>query len=175
MNGFALWIAQGFGLGRIPFAPGTFGSLAGVLWTLLLVRTGSVWLYLAGTLFGLALSVWLCSVAERILKQKDASSIVLDEIAAVPICFLAYVASEWARHGHLPIAEGLLQPPRLYLTLVLLALFRVFDIAKVWPASRLERWPGGWGITADDAMAAAYVALLSALFVAQAPRHWFRG
>ena len=27
-----LWLAQGFGVGRIPFAPGTFGSLVGLLW-----------------------------------------------------------------------------------------------------------------------------------------------
>jgi phosphatidylglycerophosphatase A len=166
MKGFALWVAQGFGVGRIPFAPGTFGSLVGVLWTLLLVKAGSLWLYLVGTLAGVILSVWLCSIAERILNQKDASSIVLDEIVALPICFLPWAAAEWARHGRLPQVESLLQPPSLYLTLALLTLFRIFDIAKVWPASRLERWPGGWGITADDVLAAIYVALFSILFVA---------
>jgi phosphatidylglycerophosphatase A len=166
MNGVALWLAQGFGVGRIPVAPGTFGSLVGLLWTLLLLKTGSLWLYLGGTLGGLILSVWLCSIAERILKQKDASSIVLDEIAALPICFLAWVGTEWSRRGRLPTAESLGQPPLIYLTLGILILFRIFDIAKVWPASRLERLPGGWGITADDVMAACYVALVSWPFVA---------
>ena len=106
----------------------------------------------------------LCSHAERILKQKDAPSVVLDEIAALPICFVASVAAEWG-HDALPAAESYLKTPLVYLTVTLFALFRVFDIIKIWPASVLERWPGGWGITADDVMAAAYVALLSCVFV----------
>ena len=56
-----LWIAQGFGIGRIPVAPGTFGSLVGVLWFGLLLMTGSFWLFAAGTLAGdcaLRLALW---------------------------------------------------------------------------------------------------------------------
>src|SRR5687767_4682449 len=135
MSGFLLWIAQGFGLGRIPFAPGTFGSLAGLLWLLLLLKTNNLWLVIAGIVIGLGLSVWLCSVAERILNMKDASSIVFDEIAAVPICFLPWLVAAWQRTAHLPPAEELLRPPGIYSMLVLFALFRVFDIAKVWPAA----------------------------------------
>ena len=60
-----LWIAQGFGIGRIPVAPGTFGSLLGVLWFGLLLLTGNLWLFAAGTLAGIALSVWLCGAAEK--------------------------------------------------------------------------------------------------------------
>ena len=165
MDRLALWVAQGFGTGRIPIAPGTFGSLVGILWTLLLIKTGSLWWYLAGTVAGLLLSVWLCSISERILKQKDASSVVLDEITSVPICFVVHVAAEWLHRGALPAAELYLQRPLLYLTLTLFALFRVFDIVKVWPAGPAERWPGGWGITADDVVAAVYVVLLSCVFV----------
>src|SRR5688572_20032289 len=130
MDRLALWIAQGFGTGRIPFAPGTFGSLVGILWTLLLIKTGSLWWYLAGTFLGLVGSVWLCSHAEFILKQKDAPSVVLDEIAALPICFVASVVAEWARQGTLPPAELYLKTPLVYLTATLFALFRVFDIIK---------------------------------------------
>ena len=43
-----LWIAQGFGVGRIPMAPGTFGSVAGVLWFGLLLGTANLWLFAAG-------------------------------------------------------------------------------------------------------------------------------
>src|ERR1035441_858951 len=44
-----LWIAQGLGIGRIPVAPGTFGSVAGVLWFALLLGTANLWLFAAGT------------------------------------------------------------------------------------------------------------------------------
>ncbi len=86
-----LWVAQGFGVGRIPVAPGTFGSVAGVLWFGLLLLTGSMWLFIAGTIAAIALSVWLCGAAEKILGQTDPGSVVLDEIAAMPVCFLGLV------------------------------------------------------------------------------------
>src|SRR5256714_11503974 len=126
MNGVILWVAQGFGAGRIPFAPGTFGSLLGLLWFYLLLRTGNFWLYLGGTLLGLALSVWLCGKAERILNQTDASSIVLDEITAMPLCFILAIGVSWFRRGELPT-------PHWDLTLIIFVLFRIMDIAKPWP------------------------------------------
>jgi phosphatidylglycerophosphatase A len=43
--------------------------------------------------------------------------------------------------------------------------FRVFDILKPWPANRLERLHGGWGIMADDVMAGVYANLLVQLLV----------
>ena len=57
---FILWIAQGFGVGRIPFAPGTFGSLVGLLWFAVLLSPGNPWLGLGGMLAATVLSVWLC-------------------------------------------------------------------------------------------------------------------
>jgi len=165
MNGILLWIAQGFGVGRIPFAPGTFGSLIGILWLFVVIQTHNFWLSVAAICAGLLFSVWVCGRAEGILKEKDASSIVFDEVAAVPVCFIPWLAIEWMRLVDLPRAESFLQPPFLFVTLALLILFRIFDIAKVWPARLLERWPGGWGITADDLVAACYVAILAWLFV----------
>src|SRR6185436_16200424 len=114
---------------------------------------------------GLLFSVWGCGRAESILKEKDASSIVFDEIAAVPVCFIPWLAKEWSRLVDLPSTESFLRPPLLFVTLALVILFRIFDIAKVSPARLLERWPGGWGITADDLLAACYVAIVSWLFV----------
>src|ERR1035441_10751155 len=60
-----LWIAQGFGIGRIPVAPGTFGSVAGVLWFVLLLGTANLWLFAAGTIPAIAPSVWLCGAADK--------------------------------------------------------------------------------------------------------------
>src|SRR5437764_9096232 len=97
-----LWIAQGFGVGRIPFAPGFFGSLVGVLWFGLLLATGNLWLFATGALAGVALSVWICGAAEKILAQKDPGSLVLDEITALPICFLGWVIILFCKSGSLP-------------------------------------------------------------------------
>src|SRR4051794_37379281 len=69
-----LWIAQGFGIGRISRAPGTFGSVLGVLWFAILLAAGNLWVLVGGAAAGAALSVWLCGVAERILKQQDPGS-----------------------------------------------------------------------------------------------------
>ena len=78
MQRLALWIAQGFGIGRIPVAPGTFGSIPGLLWFILLLRTGNLWLFLAGIIAGALLSVWLCGISEKVLGRKDPGSVVLD-------------------------------------------------------------------------------------------------
>jgi phosphatidylglycerophosphatase A len=160
-----VWLAQGFGIGRIPFAPGTFGSAVGLLWFITLLATKNLWFYLAGTAIGIGLSVWLCGAAERILKQTDPSSIVLDEIVAVPVCFLSWVTREWFRQGQLPALEVFFNSRTWYITLITFALFRLFDIVKPWPIRQSQRLPGGWGVTIDDLLASVYVALLTLMVV----------
>src|SRR5262249_13023875 len=69
LKALVLFVAQGFGAGRISIAPGTFGSLAGLVWFALLLATTRVEIYLLGSFLSIALSVWLCGAAEKILKQ----------------------------------------------------------------------------------------------------------
>ena len=161
MRTLALWIAQGFGIGRIPIAPGTFGSALGLLWCALLLSTGNLWLYLPGTLVGLAASVWLCGIAEKILQKKDPSSVVLDEIVAMPVCFLGWAGKWWIAHHSLPPINSFLTSKTWYVTLSIFVLFRIFDIAKPWPIRGSQRFSGGWGVTVDDFLAAVYVFVLS--------------
>ena len=85
---YKVWIAQGFGVGRLRYAPGTWGSLLGVAWTLLLLCSQSLWIYTIVTVLGLFLSVQICGAAEKILNTSDPSSVVLDEISAFPICLM---------------------------------------------------------------------------------------
>jgi len=152
-----LWIAQGFGVGRIPLAPGTFGSIVGLLWFALLLLTRSFWLFATGTLVGIALSIWLCDVAERILGKKDPGCIVLDEIAAMPLCFLGWLAVRSWNTGVLPGLDCFFSAHGWPMTLGVFAAFRFFDVAKPWPVYQSQSLPGGWGITIDDALAAVYV------------------
>lgn len=161
-----LWLAQGFDVGRIPFAPGTFGSLVGVLWFSLLLVPGSLWLYLIGMLMGLAASVKYCGEAERILGESDPGSVVLDEIAAIPICFLPWVLVELWRLNSMPPVELFFSGNSVWKTICVYVLFRVFDIWKPWPVRQSQNLPGGWGVTADDVLAAVYVAILSLFFIA---------
>ena len=112
-----LWIAQGFGIGRIPFAPGTFGSVLGLGWFALLLASGRVWVLATGTVVGLALSVWLCGVAERALGQTDPGSVVLDEIAAMPVCFFAWLGILYCRSGALPGLEAFFLSRQRWLTI----------------------------------------------------------
>jgi phosphatidylglycerophosphatase A len=165
LENFFLWLAQGFDLGRIPFAPGTFGSLAGLLWTAILIVPGSLTIYCAGLVLGLAASVLICGEAERILGEKDPPSVVLDEIAALPLCFLPWVVAETIRQQAMPPVDYFVGARTVWVTVLLFVLFRVFDVAKPWPVHQSQSLPGGWGVTVDDVLAALWVAGLSLLWV----------
>ena len=125
LRAMILFVAQGFGVGRIPFAPGTFGSLVGLAWFAALLVTGRYELYLFGALCGAGLSVWLCGAAEKILKQKDPPSVVLDEIIALPFCFLPWVTAQWLRNGKLPAFETLFTSQGLLAVAAIFILFRM--------------------------------------------------
>ena len=162
-NQFILWVAQGFGAGRIPVAPGTFGSLVGLVWFVVLLLPGNFWVYLGGMLAGMFLSVRLCGAAEKILNQPDPGSVVLDEIIAVPICFGAWVGALLFKNGAMPPPEYFFSRDTWLLTFGVCAAFRLFDIAKPWPVRQSQKLPGGWGVTLDDVLAALYVNAVVAL------------
>lgn len=158
MKAVVLWVAQGFGIGRIPAAPGTFGSALGLIWVQALLWTGQPWLFTAGALSAIACSVWFCGQAERIIGQTDPGSVVLDEIAALPVCFVGWlILSGWPSGAG--VGASLITDGRWRWTLGIYALFRVFDVWKPWPVKQSQALPGGWGVTADDLLAAVYVNL----------------
>jgi phosphatidylglycerophosphatase A len=157
VNGFLLWIAQGFGIGRIPVAPGTFGSVLGLFWGALLLLTGNWGCFMGGCVAGFGVSVWLGGKAERILGQKDPGSVVLDEITAMPVCFLGWISWFAANSGSMPRPEDFVSQPAAWVTIGIFVAFRIFDIAKPWPVRQSQALPGGWGLTIDDFLAALYV------------------
>ena len=135
-----LFLAQGCGLGWSPRAPGTVGSLGGLVlvWGLQRLNLDTVG-YLVAEFAVIAIGIWLCSRAGQLLGIEDPQSVVWDEIAAFPIVF-------W-------------EMPLTPLTAVLGFLwFRVFDISKIWPIKHLERLPRGWGVMADDLLAGVFAA-----------------
>jgi phosphatidylglycerophosphatase A len=158
---FILWLAQGFDVGRIPVAPGTFGSLVGLLWFAVLLVPGSFAVYLLGMVVGFGVSVWCCGHAERILGRTDPGSVVLDEIVALPVCFLPWVMHERGLSNALPPVETFFSGDAWLRTLGVFLLFRAFDVIKPWPVRQIQSLPGGWGVTADDVLAGLYVAAVS--------------
>lgn len=151
-----LWVAQGFGSGRLPIAPGTAGSAVGILWLFLLLAPGHFGIYLGGVIGGFFASVVIAGKAERILGQTDPGSIVIDEIAALPLCFLSWIV-DLDRQGEGIRPDYFLPFPRCVMLLLLFAAFRVFDVLKPWPVRPLQKLRAGWGVTVDDYAAALYV------------------
>jgi phosphatidylglycerophosphatase A len=126
---------------RLP-APGTWGSVAGLLYftVIFLEQVGTLGNLLFSAIGGY-LAVAICGEAEFRLGQKDPGEVILDEFVAMPLCFLGW--------------PGLLNPlPAWAVCLLGLGLFRLFDIAKPLGISRLQDLPGGWGIVIDDTAAA---------------------
>ena len=125
---------------RLP-APGTWGSVAGLLYF-------TVFFYPLGTVATVLLSVItcyfavaLCGEAEFRLGRKDPGEVILDEFVVMPLCFLGW--------------RGLVGPwPPWAVFLAGLALFRLFDIWKPLGIRRLQDLPGGWGVVVDDIAAA---------------------
>ncbi|HWG59242.1 MAG TPA: phosphatidylglycerophosphatase A [Candidatus Acidoferrales bacterium] len=156
MPRFAIRIATVFGLGNIPLAPGTWGSLAGVLiaWAnISLARSrfmaNEVWCVFAFAVIG----VWAAGRAARHLGKKDPQNIVIDEVSGQSIAFLGLLAPGPLAHYWQYLLVGFI-------------LFRVFDIWKPFPARQAEWLRGGWGIMADDWIAGGYAAL--GLWIARA-------
>ncbi|RME67288.1 MAG: phosphatidylglycerophosphatase A, partial [Verrucomicrobia bacterium] len=130
-------------LGRLGYfrAPGTWGSAAGVIWyTVMGVPAGPLWA-LVMTVAGIYLAFALCGEAEMRLHKVDPQEVILDEAACVPVVFIGM---------HDIIAAG-----GAWLVFLLgFALFRLFDIAKPFGISRIQRLTGGAGVVGDDLAAA---------------------
>ncbi len=176
----ALAIATAFGLGYLPKAPGTFGSLAGVLlgWILLkLWPRISLWeafprlgnlpipyivVALVVTVSIALVGLWAADSASNYLGAKDPQIVVVDEVSGQMLALLfTFGSTERYVDGMTNFHYGFWwhgDPNWKYLIAGFI-LFRVFDIWKPFPARRAEFLPGGLGIMADDWVAGAYAAL----------------
>ena len=154
-TGWAWTVATFCGAGQLKPGPGTWGSLAAAaIWFL-----GLRWEHLngwavaavsvAGALLVTVAGIPAATRVENECGRQDPGFVVIDEVAGQWLV-LAASPVEW-RHA-----------------LVALALFRLFDIVKPWPARQLERLRGGWGIMLDDLAAGVY-----GLLVMLAVRHFW--
>lgn len=150
------WIACGFGSGLSPVASGTTGSAAAVLlyWASGAAHWPLLW-NLALIAAAFAIGVWASGWACTALRTDDAAPIVMDEWVGQWLT----LAIGWITWSAVP---GPWSWPAFLICGFLL--FRVADIFKPWPASRIDRdLGGGLGAMADDAVAALYSAAALAL------------
>lgn len=132
-----LFLATGFFVGTVPFAPGTFGSIIG-LPVCFLISKLNIFLSVIWTLVFIVFAIWVAAAAAKILKKEDPAEIVIDEIAGLIVTFV-----------------GL--PFTLKTAIAGFVIFRVFDILKPFPIRTLEeKVAGGPGIVLDDVMAGIY-------------------
>jgi len=140
----AEWIAVAFatagGVGFAPKAPGTAGSLVGVLIYLLLQVLHAGAYYLHAIIFFFIVGIWASSRVEHMWGH-DAQRIVIDEVVGQMITF--------------GIAAGRYSLSAFYVALGF-GLFRLFDIVKPFPVRHLERLKGGLGVVMDDVGAGLY-------------------
>jgi phosphatidylglycerophosphatase A len=163
----SLLLATWFGLGYLPKAPGTWGSIGGMVVALLMSWVGfrnqilgtkghqvsDFWRLgllpsfgkLAIALMIAVMGVIVAGRAARYSQIEDPQWIVIDEVSGQLITYHLFF---WV-------------PPLNWKSWLLgFILFRAFDIWKPFPARQLEHLPGGWGIMADDWMAGTYAAIV---------------
>ncbi len=137
MNQLIMAIATGLYVGKLPVAPGTWGSIAAILpW--LLIKDLDLTTYLAVVILLFIVGFFVAGSAEKILDTPDAGPIVIDEIVGM------FITLTLAPDHPLAWFLGFL-------------IFRLFDITKPFPASWFDRRiNGGIGIMMDDVVAGIY-------------------
>lgn len=137
----AYMVATAGNVGRIPFVPGTFGTLAAVPLVCLLARANHPLVFPAILVTVIVAGVWAAGVVEEREARTDPSLVVVDEVAGFLVTMALLPATPWL------LLAGFL-------------VFRVLDVLKPPPAGRAEKFPGGFGIMADDLIVGVYANLI---------------
>ena len=145
-----------FGVGLLPMAPGTWGSFVALFlfFGLIYVQISFLLYFLLFIFFSIA-SIIICEIASSDLVEKDHKSIVIDEVAGAGLSFLFipllgiynFSTLEWQKESYLA-------------ALILIILFRFFDILKPHPISFIDsKFKSGFGIVLDDLVAGIFAGL----------------
>jgi len=147
-SGVIVGLARLGPIGRIKFAPGTWGSVAGVFFVVLAFWHRNPVTHLLFATILAYLAIQICGEAEDRLGKRDPGEIVLDEFVAIPFCFFG-------------LDPFLMDAGFSWWVLLLgFALFRVFDILKPFGIKKIQDLPGGIGCVADDIAAALAVMVI---------------
>ena len=137
-------IATIFGLGYVPFAPGTVGSLVALPFCLFLHRFPAAYMLTFFVLF--IAGVISSNVVEKNTKTEDPTQVIIDEAACMFVAFF-------------------MVPLSIPIVIIGFIAYRLFDIFKIPPVNSAEKMGGGWGIMVDDLIAGLYTNLLLQIIV----------
>ena len=140
MRAIARFVATAGYTGYAPVAPGTVGSLVGLMLLAAVRQIDNAWLEPTVLLVVIVVGIWAADRVEAEAGREDPGIVVVDEVAGMLLTML-FLPLTW-----LSGVIGFLA-------------FRGFDIVKPFPAGRAERLPGGLGIMTDDLVAAIYAAV----------------
>jgi len=143
-------VATVFGIGYVPFAPGTFGSAAGLAVFAAVRAAGGPVVEALTIVLVFLVGAWAATAAETHFGHIDPGPVVIDEVLGMLVT-LAFL------------------PVSVTGALVGFVLFRVFDVIKPPPCNSLEALPGGWGVMSDDLMAGVYACVCVRLLAWLAP------
>ncbi len=142
-----LAIGTGFGSGFIRPFSASWGSLVGFAYAFALLQVGNLPAMLTIGLLVLALSIPVAGKCAQLIGEHDPKCVVIDEIACAPLA----------------VWPALFCPMSPLLWLLAFVVYRVADLVKPFPARRLEKLPGGWGIVLDDVASSLWMSGLWSL------------
>ena len=146
MKNFTKYFVTLFGIGFIPFAPGTFGSLFAILIWYVFIDLFSIFYFIALFLFVLSVSFYLTDIYLDNYKKKDPSEVIVDEFLgqSIPLLFIVNF--------------------NIYEVLIAFVTFRFFDIYKIYPINKIEDLKGSYGVILDDIVAGIYSLIILMLY-----------
>ncbi len=146
MKNFTKYFVTLFGIGFMPLAPGTFGSLFSILTWYVFIDLFSIFYFIALFLFVLFVSFYLTDIYLDNYKKKDPSEVIVDEFLgqSIPLLFIVNF--------------------NIYEVLIAFVTFRFFDIYKIYPINKIEDLKGSYGVILDDIVAGIYSLIILMLY-----------
>ena len=143
---FSKYFSTIFGIGHIPIAPGTFGSIFAILIWCIFINMLSISYFIILFLLILSISFYITGIYLEKFKKKDPSEVIIDEFLgqSIPLLFVFNLNA--------------------FEVLVAFVSFRFFDIYKIYPINRAEEIEGSYGVILDDIIAGIYALIVLMIY-----------
>ena len=143
---FSKYFSTIFGIGHIPIAPGTFGSIFAILIWCIFINMLSISYFIILFLLILSISFYITGIYLEKFKKKDPSEVIIDEFLgqSIPLLFVFNLNA--------------------FEVLVAFVSFRFFDIYKIYPINKAEEIEGSYGVILDDIIAGIYALIVLMIY-----------